>query len=170
MKNTIIITIIAASVSFFATNVSANLFTDVIKGHIEDVKSRFADDMIQEGQILRTGFFNEDARGSDSFHNGSGSVTARNADGERFVQLESDFNSTPGPDYYVYASSTQNIQTIEDFDNAVNVVELGKLLKGSGASFYSVPNDDVSLASITIICKKFHVFITSADLIIGDQL
>ena len=162
------ITMLAATVSFFATNANANVFTDVIKGHLDDIKSRFADDLIKEGDVLRHGIFNEDARGSDAFHNGSGSVTARTADGERFVQLETDFDSTPGPDYYVYSSSTQNIQTIEDFDNAVNVVELGKLLKGSGASFYGVPNDDVSLASITIVCKKFHVFITSADLIIGE--
>ena len=167
MKDNLIVIIIAVMVSFFVTNINANVFTDVVKGHYEDIKSRFADDMIQEGDVLRHGTFNEDARGSDSFHNGSGAVTVRTANGERFVQLESDFDSTPGPDYYVYASSTQNIQTIEDFENAENVTELGKLTKGSGASFYNIANDDVYAASITIICKRFHVFITSADMIIG---
>ena len=164
--NKILILVILALVGSI---IYTSSLTEVVIGHVEDAKSRYTDDLIKEGNVLRHGIFNEDARGSDAFHNGSGSVTARTADGERFVQLETDFNSTPGPDYYVYSSATQNIQTIEDFDNASNVVELGKLLKGSGASFYGVPNDDVSLASITIICKKFHVFITSADLIIGDN-
>ena len=164
--NKILILVILALVGSI---IYTSSLTEVLIGHVEDVKSRYTDDLIKEGNVLRHGIFNEDARGSDAFHNGSGSVTARTADGERFVQLETDFNSTPGPDYYVYSSSTQNIQTIEDFDNASNVVELGKLLKGSGASFYGVPNDDVSLASITIVCKRFHVFITSADLIIGDN-
>ena len=170
MKANLITILLLALLSSFVTNANANVFTDVIKGHFNDIKSRFADDLVKEGDVLRHGIFNEDARGSDAFHNGSGSVTARTADGERFVQLEADFDSTPGPDYYVYSSSTQDIQTIEDFENASNVVELGKLLKGSGASFYDVPSDSVSLSSITIICKRFHVFITSADMIIGEQL
>ena len=171
MNKLFILLIVAMGVA--VSPAKANFFTDAvfaIKGHVEDVKSRTSDDLIKEGKVLRIGMFNEDAIGSDTFHNGSGTVTVRTADGERFVQLESDFTSTPGPDYYVYASATPFIETIEDFDNAVNVVELGKLLKGSGASFYAVPNDDVQVSSITIVCKKFHVFITSSNLIIGETL
>ena len=77
----------------------------ILGGHFDDFKSRFTADQIIEGDVVAKGSFRDDDRGQDFLHRGSGTVSIKVVDGKRFVQLESDFTSTPGPDYHVYVSS-----------------------------------------------------------------
>ena len=140
--------------------------TTIVGGHIDDIKSRSTadqtigslDDVYFEGQIR------ENDEGQDFLHNASGTVQIRYVDGRFYVQLDSDFTSTPGPDYHVYASKTAGIKDESDF-NASTQVEIGKLIKGKGASYYELKGIEADeVKSITIWCKAFGEFIGSADL------
>lgn len=142
----------------------AGFFDDIataVGGHIDDIQSRFEDDQIVEGKTLSSTQFRENDRGQDSLHHGSGTVTIVETEEGRFIQLGTDFTSTPGPDYHVYISQDANVDHEDRFAKD-RQIELGKLVKGSGASFYKIP-DGVDFQSVTIWCKAFGEFITSAD-------
>ena len=144
---------------------SAGFFQDVVdavKGHVDDVNGRLADDEFVEGKVIAEGIFREDDRGQDLLHRGGGTVHVIRNDGKRYIQLEADFWTTPGPDYHVYVSAVRGISDEGDFHRA-ETVELGRLIKGSGASYYEIPAG-VRVRSVTIWCKKFGEFIASADI------
>lgn len=133
----------------------------VVGGHIKDLKSRFDDDQVIDGDIVSRTKFREDDRGQDTLHHGSGSVYIVSTAEGSFIQLAPDFTSTPGPDYHVYISQDTNIDHEDRFVKD-NQIELGRLIKGSGATFYKIP-DNTEFQSVTIWCKAFNEFITSAD-------
>ena len=144
---------------------SAGIWDDIVgavQGHVEDINGRLADDEFIGGEIIAEGKFREDDPGQDAIHHGSGWASIRLVDGKRYIQLEESFWTTPGPDYYVYVSATQGISDEGDFYRA-ETVELGKLTKGSGASYYEIP-EGIEVASVTIWCKRFEEFIASADI------
>lgn len=133
----------------------------VVGGHISDLQSRFKDDQLIDGKIIATTKFRENDRGQDTLHHGSGSVLIVDTPEGRYIQLAPDFSSTPGPDYHVYVSQDTNIDH-EDRFVKTSQAELGRLIKGSGASYYKLP-DNTEFQSVTIWCKAFNEFIMSAD-------
>lgn len=142
----------------------AGLFDDIttaVGGHISDLKSRFGDDQLIDGNIVANAKFREDDRGQDTLHHGSGSVLIVNTPAGRYLQLAPDFSSTPGPDYHVYISQDTNVDHEDRFVKS-NQVELGRLIKGSGASYYKLP-ENTEFQSVTVWCKAFDEFIVSAD-------
>ena len=144
---------------------SAGIWDDIVgavKGHVEDVEGRLAEDQYVKGKVIRSGEFREDDRGQDLLHRGGGAVNIVRNDGKRYIQLEANFWTTPGPDYHVYVSAVRGISDEGDFYRA-KTIELGKLTKGSGASYYEIPKG-TRVGSVTIWCKKFGEFIASADL------
>lgn len=144
--------------------VHANWFDSIstaVGGHITDLKSRFMDDQLIEGDVVARTHFREDDRGQDTLHHGSGEVLLVNTPDGRFIQLAPNFSSTPGPDYHVYISQDTNVDHEDRFVKA-NQIELGRLIKGSGASYYRIP-DQTEFQSVTIWCKAFNEFIVSAD-------
>lgn len=152
------------SLSLVSLSAHANWFSDIstiVGGHISDIQSRFADDQLIEGDIVARGTFREDDPGQDALHHGSGSVFIVNTPDGRYLQLAPDFSSTPGPDYHVYVSQDTQVDREARFLKA-NQTELGKLVKGSGASYYKIPAD-MEFNSVTIWCKAFNEFIVSAD-------
>ena len=132
-----------------------------VGGHITDLQSRFKDDQLIDGKISERAKFRENDRGQDALHHGSGSVFVVDASEGRFIQLAPDFYSTPGPDYHVYVSQDTNIDHEDSFVKA-RQIELGRLIKGSGATYYKIP-DNTEFQSVTIWCKAFDEFIMSAD-------
>ena len=58
--------------------------------------------------------------------------------GTNYVQLGKDFEAGLAPDLYIYASVRADIVDEESFFDSPQV-ELGKLIKGTGASFYELP-------------------------------
>lgn len=135
--------------------------TTIVGGHINDLQSRFTENQIIEGKVIATASFRENDRGQDTLHHGSGDVKIiENSEG-RFIQLAENFTSTPGPDYHVYISRDSHIDHEERFD-MTNQIELGRLIKGSGASYYRIP-DNTGFQSVTIWCKAFNEFIMSTD-------
>ena len=160
MKKLVFVTLLMLSCG----TVQAGFFDDVktiVGGHIDDIKSRFADDQLIKGDIIARGKFRENDRGQDAVHHGSGSVFIVENDQGRFIQLAPDFDSTPGPDYHVYVSKDTQVDHEERFVKA-RQIELGKLIKGSGATYYKIP-DGTQINSVTVWCKAFGEFITSAD-------
>ena len=156
--------IIISSLLLLAPSSHANWLdniTTVVGGHLSDLQSRFKDDQIIDGKIIASARFREDDRGQDTLHHGSGSILIVDTPGGRYIQLAPDFTSTPGPDYHVYVSSDTNVDHEDRFIKA-NQTELGRLIKGSGASYYKIPYD-TDFQSVTIWCKAFNEFIMSAD-------
>ncbi len=135
--------------------------TTIVGGHISDLQSRFTDDQLIDGKIIARAKFRENDRGQDTLHHGSGSVLVVDTPEGRFIQLAPDFSSTPGPDYHVYVSQDTNVDHEDRFVKAKQI-ELGRLIKGSGASYYKIP-DSTDFQSVTIWCKAFNEFIMSAD-------
>lgn len=156
--------IVAASLLVTANTVQAGFFDDIstaVGGHIDDIQSRFMDDQLIEGELLAAASFREDDRGQDALHHGSGTAQIVETAEGRYLQLAADFMSTPGPDYHVYISSDTGVDHEDSFVIA-NQLELGKLIKGSGASYYKIP-EGAEFQSVTIWCKAFGEFIMSAD-------
>lgn len=156
--------LILAVLMLASYSVHASFFDDlktVVGGHISDLQSRFQDDQLIEGNIVASAKFRENDRGQDTLHHGSGSVVIVETPDGRFIQLAPDFTSTPGPDYHVYISQDINVDHEDRFVKA-NQTELGRLIKGSGASYYKIP-DNTEFQSVTIWCKAFNEFIMSAD-------
>lgn len=135
--------------------------TTAVGGHISDLQSRFKDDQLIHGEIIARAKFRENDRGQDTLHRGSGSAYLVETPEGVFIQLAPDFSSTPGPDYHVYVSPDINVDHEDKFVKA-NQIELGRLVKGSGASYYQLP-ENTAFQSVTIWCKAFDEFIMSAD-------
>lgn len=143
----------------------AGFFDDVrtiIGGHIDDAKSRFTDDQVlTDVKVLKSGDIDTEARGQDFVHSASGTINIVEKDGKRYVQLAPNFTSTPGPDYHVYVSFKRDIKHEDDFSHSEQV-ELGRLIKGTGASYYEIP-EGALVNSVTIWCKAFGEYIGSAN-------
>lgn len=157
-------TALFAGLVLISLSVQAGWLDDIstiVGGHVSDLTSRFTDDQLVDGDILARGKFRENDRGQDALHHGSGTALVINTPEGRYVQLAPDFSSTPGPDYHVYVSQDINVDHEDRFVKA-NQIELGRLIKGSGASYYKIPAD-TEFRSVTIWCKAFDEFIMSAD-------
>lgn len=159
-----ILLLMFVSVTLTSNSAHAGFFESlktVVGGHAKDLKSRFEDDQIIDGDIVARAEFRDDDRGQDMLHRGSGSVYLVDTPEGRYIQLAENFSSTPGPDYHVYISQDKEIDHEDRFVKD-NQTELGRLIKGSGATYYKIP-EDTDFQSVTIWCKAFNEFITSAD-------
>ncbi len=161
MLNKTIFSVLILVVPFSAHSGWLDSLSTVVGGHITDIQSRFTDDQVIEGTVIQSASFRDNDRGQDMLHHGSGSVKIIQTAEARYLQLAKDFSSTPGPDYHVYISNDTGIDHEELFVKA-NQIELGRLIKGSGASYYKIP-DATDFQSVTIWCKAFNEFIMSAD-------
>ena len=149
-----------------AGTASAGIFSDAwdaAKGHVNDLIDRTTtDDAFAPGQAIRTGKFRETDPGQDAAHWVKGSVYLMEAD-VRYIQLGDDFKAGLAPDLYIYVSESKNSIVDEDTFFSTKQIELGKLIKGKGASFYEVPAG-VDPKSVTIWCKQFSQFMGSANI------
>ena len=106
--------------------------------------------------------FAEDAQLSGNFvdadwiHKTQGTATITIADEKTILSLE-DFNTTNGPDLYVYLSTD---------DKASEFVNIGRLQSSNGDQSYEIPKD-IDLEKydkILIWCQAFSVLFGSAQL------
>ena len=136
---------------------------DAIGGHIKDIQNRFSDHQKISGKILKSGEIDKNAKGQDLIHNSSGTWTLIQVGKDLYLQSDENFRSSPGPDYHVYFSNLPAIKDNEEFSN--KQIEVGKLQKPNGASFYKLPNTKIeNVNSVLIWCKQFKEYIGSADL------
>ena len=148
---------------------SANWFSsikDAITGHTTDVIERATvSDEFAPGNVQLSNNFREDDPGVDAAHwvKGTAQVIRDHSTGKRYVQLQDNFKAGLAPDLYIYISSAEKHIVDEASFYSVGQVELGKLSKGSGASYYEIPNG-IKVNSITIWCRRFEQFMGSTSL------
>ena len=136
---------------------------DAIRGHIQDFRVRFDDHQKIEGEIIKRGQIDKNAKGQDFLHNSSGEWSVVKVGDQLFLQSSEDFRSSPGPDYHVYISSKSAIKDNDEF--SVQQIEVSRLKKPNGAAFYLLKTqnpDDIN--SMLIWCRQFKEYIGSADL------
>jgi hypothetical protein len=137
--------------------------SDVIVGHVNDIKARLSDDQTVQGRVLKTGEIDTSAEGQDGLHWSSGNWSLVEVDGVLFLQSAENFRSSPAPDLHVYISENPAIKDNYQFSN--DQYEIGPLLKPNGAAFYRLDlKDPKRVQSILIWCKRFSEYIGSADL------
>ena len=138
---------------------------DAIRGHAQDIKSRFEGNQKVEGEILKRGQIDKNAKGQDLIHNSSGEWTLVKVGNQLFLQSGEDFRSSPGPDYHIYISSKSAIKDNDEF--SPQQIEVSRIKKPNGAAFYLLKTqnpEDVN--SVLIWCKQFKEYIGSADLVV----
>jgi hypothetical protein len=141
---------------------------DAIRGHVQDLKSRLSANQKIEGQILKLGTIDIKAKGQDLVHNSSGTWTLVKLGQQLYLQSGEDFRSSPGPDYHVYFSNGPAIKDNDEFSS--KQVEVGRLAKPNGASYYPLQTTDINeVKSVLIWCKQFKEYIGSADLTASKQ-
>ena len=137
--------------------------SDVIVGHVNDIKARLSDGQTVQGRVLKTGEIDTTAEGQDGLHWSSGNWSLVDVDGVLFLQSAENFRSSPAPDLHVYISENPAIRDNYQFSN--DQYEIGPLLKPNGAAFYRLDfTDPKRVQSILIWCKRFSEYIGSADL------
>ena len=181
MKKIIIAAVAAlAGIAAFAVvdinSAKAGIFDDVfdaVTGHVTDIKDRITvDEVVIDGKTITSGEFRKDDIGRDPAHWANGTVSVRQADSKIFLQLESDFESGPAPDLYVYFADRKVVDEGTFWD--AKRYEVGKVKRGSGASAYELTDDlreiskELGLRSaepeVVIWCKRFGAFIGAASL------
>ena len=139
---------------------------DAVEGHVTDITERvsIADETVA-GTLIGYGKFREDDPGNDAAHwvKGTASLVWDEENDKHYIQLEDDFQAGLAPDLYIYVSTSATPIVDEKTFFATTQLELGKLVKGSGASFYEVPGG-LKPIQITIWCKRFSQFMGSTTL------
>lgn len=136
---------------------------DAIRGHFQDLKVRFEDHQKIEGEVIKRGTIDKNAKGQDLIHNSSGEWSLIRVGNQLYLQSNEDFRSSPGPDYHIYISSNAAIKDNDEF--GAQQVEVSRIKKPNGAAFYLLKTQDPDdVSSVLIWCKQFKEYIGSADL------
>ena len=142
---------------------SSTQLLDAIRGHAQDIKSRFEGNQKAEGDILKRGQIDKNAKGQDLIHNSSGEWLLVKVGDQLFLQSSEDFRSSPGPDYHIYISSKPAIKDNDEF--SAQQIEVSRIKKPNGAAFYLLKTQNPeNINSMLIWCKQFKEYIGSADL------
>lgn len=136
---------------------------DAIRGHVQDLKVRFDDHQKIEGDIIKRGQIDKNAKGQDLIHNSSGEWQLIKVGNQLFLQSSEDFRSSPGPDYHIYISSKAAIKDKDEF--SAQQIEVSRIKKPNGAAYYLLKTQNPEdINSMLIWCKQFKEYIGSADL------
>ena len=136
---------------------------DAIRGHVQDLKVRFDDHQKIEGDVIKRGQVDKNAKGQDLIHNSSGEWSLVKVGDQLFLQSSEDFRSSPGPDYHIYVSSKPAIKDNDEF--SAQQIEVSRIKKPNGAAFYLLKTQNhEDINSMLIWCKQFKEYIGSADL------
>lgn len=158
------------------TATHAGLFDDLkaaVTGHVADFQSRsLPDQVLDSARVIASGQFRTDDPGQDFAHTGKGGLSLVTREGEVFVQLHPDVEIGLAPDLYLYLSMARGIDSEERFA-ATEQIEVGPLVKGKGASYYSLgalsDTEINALGSVTVWCKRFGEFMASTDLVVPGE-
>ena len=155
--------LVLSGLLLISTSASAQLL-DAIRGHAQDLKSRFESNQKVEGDILKRGQIDKNAKGQDLIHNSSGEWTLVKVGDQLFLQSSENFRSSPGPDYHIYISNKPAIKDNDEFSS--QQVEVSRIKKPNGAASYLLKTQNpADVNSVLIWCKQFKEYIGSADLL-----
>lgn len=137
---------------------------DAITGHVSDIKDRI---LVDEEEIMgikfAKGTFRDTDPGRDALHWANGTVSVVKTPDGYYLQLEKDFEASLAPDLYVYTALKSKFIVDEETFHAAQTVEIGKLKRGKGATYYKLPKG-VDLNQVVIWCKNFGEFMGSAHI------
>ena len=110
--------------------------------------------------------FREGTVGQDAVHWGRGGVRAyRSDDGDVLIELQSDFEVGPGPNFWVYLNSRGGIDDEADFEGDAGRQRIARLKSFTGSQVYRAEARAFEAAgAVTIWCESFGQYIASADL------
>ncbi len=117
--------------------------------------------------LIKSGNFDPNATGSDTFHRGWGSVKLVKFEGKHKIIFGEDFRVINGPDYKLYLLKEQNIQTEDEFNkNKADAYRIADIKQFKGFQTFEVPQDinPDEIESVVIWCESFSQFISSANL------
>ena len=116
--------------------------------------------------LLVETIFRNEVEGQDSVHWGKGGLKVyEGVGGDIVLELQSDFEVGPGPNFWIYANTTADINTEKDFLKDSSRKKLLKLRNFRGAQVYKISaNDYKNAKAITIWCESFKQYIASANL------
>jgi hypothetical protein len=155
--------LVLSGLLLISTSASAQLL-DAIRGHAQDLKLRFESNQKVEGDILKRGQIDKNAKGQDLIHNSSGEWTLVKVGDQLFLQSSENFRSSPGPDYHIYISNKPAIKDNDEFSS--QQVEVSRIKKPNGAASYLLKTQNpADVNSVLIWCKQFKEYIGSADLL-----
>ena len=137
---------------------------DAITGHTTDVIERVTvADAFAPGNIQLSNNFREGDPGNDLAHWVTGTAQlVRDEAGKEYIQLQGNFKAGAAPDLYIYVSEDPTKIVDEATFFSTEQLELSKLSKGSGASYYELP-EGFDAATVTIWCKRFSQFMGSVN-------
>lgn len=109
--------------------------------------------------------FDENAPGRDPIHWANGTGAVFHTDQGVVLRLDDNFESGPGPNYWIYLN-TRPVGIEEDFNADAGRVKIAALKSFTGGQNYTLPaHIDISqFHTVTIWCETFGVYIGSAVL------
>lgn len=114
-----------------------------------------------------TGSFREDAPGQDFAHWAKGRISVHHRAGnDAWIELKSDFEASPGPNYWVYLNSRPGIDDEADFLADSERIPIAKLKSFEGSQIYPTTISQLNdKQALTIWCETFSQYIGSADFV-----
>jgi hypothetical protein len=103
--------------------------------------------------VLKQGEFTD----TDLVHKGSGQAKVVKFEGSPVLKFEN-FQTTPGPDLFVYLSPNGPGEDLGEF------VSLGNLKSDNGDQVYTLPANYEDYKTVVVWCRAFGVTFTSAEL------
>ena len=118
------------------------------------------------GRLLVESRFREDADGQDAAHWGRGSVKVYEGEaGGIVIELQSDFEIGPGPNFWLYLNAAADINNESDFNADGARIKLAKIRSFQGSQVYQAADSTLeNVRAITIWCETFGQYIASANL------
>ena len=107
----------------------------------------------------RTGSF----QGADSGHQVSGTVEVYEADGTTYIEIDEDFETTPGPDLVVILYAESEVPRAIDEEDYVTIAELKEFPIGEAIAL----DEEIEAGdydSVAIWCRAFNVTFGFASL------
>lgn len=115
--------------------------------------------------VLYLGVIREDVLGQDFAHWAKGGIRiVQVGNDSALIELESDFEASPGPNYWVYLNARTGIDEEADFLADEQRFRLAKLKSFRGSQLYEVSMNQLDASrALTIWCETFDQYIGSAD-------
>lgn len=114
---------------------------------------------------LYSGVFREDASGQDFAHWAKGGIRlVQTTNDDVVILFESDFEASPGPNYWIYLNSRGGIDEEADFIADEQRVRFAKLKSFRGSQIYQTSMGELGdKRALTIWCETFSQYIGSTD-------
>ena len=122
-------------------------------------------DGIFDQPALFTGSFREDAPGQDFAHWAMGGISIHRMDeNDAWIELKADFQTSPGPNYWIYLNTQFGIDDEADFLADNGRIRIGKLKSFEGSQIYPITISQLNdKQALTIWCETFSQYIGSAN-------